>query len=122
MRSGPLSSRSTPCCHQNVRAFQRLDSFATLKLAQRAFQQNDKEAEPLVGEALQHAEQGNAELYELAHRILPSALTRRGLQAGVDAVVERLDLPVQVDVPASGSRRRSRQARTSSWPRRSPTS
>ena len=44
--------------------------------------------------------QGNAELRELAHGVLPSALTRGGLRAGVDAVVRRLDLPVEVDVPA----------------------
>jgi signal transduction histidine kinase/putative methionine-R-sulfoxide reductase with GAF domain len=72
----------------------------TLKLAQQALQQNDKEAESLVGEALQHAEQGNAELRELAHGILPSALTNGGLRAGIDSVVARLDLPVRVDVPA----------------------
>jgi signal transduction histidine kinase len=72
----------------------------TLKLALRALRQNDGAAEPLVGEALAQAEQGNEELRELAHGILPSALTHGGLQAGVDAVVERLDLPVQVDIPA----------------------
>ena len=77
-----------------------MHTIVTLKLAQRALQQKDTEAEPLVGEALQHAEQGIAELRELALGILPSALTRGGLRAGVDAVVERLDLPVQVDVPA----------------------
>ena len=50
--------------------------------------------ERLVGEALRHAERGNAELRELAHGILPAALTHGGLRAGVDALVERLDLPV----------------------------
>jgi signal transduction histidine kinase len=52
----------------------------------------------LVGEALEHAERGTLELRELAHGILPHVLTRGGLRAAVDAVVSRLDLPVQVDV------------------------
>ena len=69
----------------------------TLKLAQRA---NDAEAESLVAEALEQAEQGNAALRELAHGILPPVLTRGGLEAGVDAVVTRLGLPVDVEVPA----------------------
>jgi signal transduction histidine kinase len=53
----------------------------------------------LVAEALEHAEQGNAELRELAHGILPAVLTRGGLRAGANTVVERLDLPVQVEIP-----------------------
>jgi signal transduction histidine kinase/HAMP domain-containing protein len=82
-------------------AQQRLvHTVVTLKLAQRAFRQRDGMVESLIDEALQHAEQGNAELRELAHGILPGVLTRGGLQAGVDAVVARLDLPVHVDVPA----------------------
>jgi signal transduction histidine kinase len=54
----------------------------------------------LMGEALEHAEQGNAALRELAHGILPAVLAHGGLRAGVDAMVARLDLPVRVDVPA----------------------
>jgi signal transduction histidine kinase len=80
-------------------AQQRLvHTIVTLKLAQRALLQEDERAEALVGEALQHAEQGNAELRELAHGILPALLTRGGLQSGVDALVARLDLPVRVQV------------------------
>jgi PAS domain S-box-containing protein len=82
-------------------AQQRLvHTIITLKLAQRALQQNDGAAESLVGEALEHAEQGNAELRDLAHGILPSALTHGGLRAGIDSVVARLDLPVHVEIPA----------------------
>jgi signal transduction histidine kinase len=82
-------------------AQQRLvHAIVTLKLAQRAFRAGDGKAESLVGEALQHAQQGNAELRELAHGILPAVLTRGGLRAGVDALVTRLDVPVHVDVPA----------------------
>jgi signal transduction histidine kinase len=80
-------------------AQQRLvHTIVTLKLAQRALQRNEREAESLVGEALEHALQGNEELRELAHGILPAVLAR-GLRAAVDAVVMRLDLPVRVDVP-----------------------
>jgi signal transduction histidine kinase len=72
----------------------------TLQLAQQALRENSANAESLVGEALEHTKQGNAELRELAHGILPVALTRGGLRAGIDAVLSRLDLPVQLDVPA----------------------
>jgi signal transduction histidine kinase len=72
----------------------------TLKLANRALDDGDADAGLLVGEALQHAEQANVELRELAHGILPSVLTRGGLRAGVDALVSRISLPVTVDLPA----------------------
>jgi signal transduction histidine kinase/CHASE3 domain sensor protein len=82
-------------------AQQRLvHTIVTLKLAQQALRQRDADPERLIGEALANAEQGNAELRELAHGILPGALTRGGLRAGVDAFVSRLDLPVDVDVAA----------------------
>jgi signal transduction histidine kinase len=82
-------------------AQQRLvHAIVTLKLAQRSFREGDGKAESLVGEALKHAQQGNAELRELAHGILPAVLTRGGLGAGVNALVTRLDLPVHVEVPA----------------------
>jgi signal transduction histidine kinase len=81
-------------------AQQRLvQAILTLKLAQRALREDDGDAESLVGEALEHTEEGNAELRELSHGILPSALTHGGLRAGVDVVVMRLDLPVHVDLP-----------------------
>jgi PAS domain S-box-containing protein len=82
-------------------AQQRLvHSIIKLKLAKRALRRKEPKAELLVEEALAQAEQGNAELRELAHGILPSVLTRGGLRAGVDTVVARLGLPVQVDVTA----------------------
>ena len=82
-------------------AQQRLvHTVVTLKLARQALRENDKTAETLVDEALEHVQQGNADLRELAHGILPAVLTRGGLRAGVNAVVTRLDLPVEVDVPA----------------------
>jgi signal transduction histidine kinase len=74
-------------------------TIVTLKLAMHAQENDDDEAKVLVGEALDRAEQANAELRELAHGILPGVLTRGGLAAGVDALVSRLRVPVHVDVP-----------------------
>jgi signal transduction histidine kinase len=69
-----------------------------LKLAQRALEHGEANAAELVTEALRHAEEANSELRELAHGILPAALTRGGLQAGVEALVSRVALPVSVDI------------------------
>jgi signal transduction histidine kinase len=83
-------------------AQQRLvHTIVTLKLAKRAFDDGgeDGNAESLVGEALEHAEQTNAELRELAHGILPSVLTRGGLRAGVDTVVDRMNVHVDIEIP-----------------------
>jgi signal transduction histidine kinase len=81
-------------------AQQRLvHTIVTLKLAQRASRENDGTHQSLIDEALEQAEQGNAELRELAHGILPAVLTRGGLQAGIHTMVSRVRLPVQVHVP-----------------------
>jgi signal transduction histidine kinase len=61
---------------------------------------DDPDARELVEQARGHTEQANRELRELAHGILPPALTRGGLRAGVKALVSRMTLPVTVDVPA----------------------
>jgi signal transduction histidine kinase len=76
-------------------------TIVTLKLAQRALSEDTERAGSLLAEALDHAERGNAELRELAHGILPAVLTRGGLRAGVDALVSRLDLLVEVDVTST---------------------
>jgi signal transduction histidine kinase len=68
------------------------------QLALRALENGDANLGELMTEALQHAEQANYELSELAHGILPSVLTREGLRAGVLALVSRMSLPVSVDV------------------------
>jgi signal transduction histidine kinase/CHASE3 domain sensor protein len=82
-------------------AQQRLVSaIVMLKLAQRSLREHDGETQSLLGDALEQAEQGNAELRELAHGILPAALTHGGLRAALDAVVARLELPVDLDVRA----------------------
>jgi signal transduction histidine kinase len=71
-----------------------------LKLAQRALQREEADAEALIAEALQHAELATDELRELAHGMLPSALMRGGLRAAVAVLVTRLGVPVDVDVAA----------------------
>jgi signal transduction histidine kinase len=69
-----------------------------LKLALHALTGTDTHAAELVAEALQHAEQANSELRELAHGILPAVLTRGGLRAGIESLVSRASVPVSVDV------------------------
>jgi signal transduction histidine kinase len=75
-------------------------TIVALKMARQALRGNLEDAEPLVLKALEYATQGNAELRELAHGILPAVLTNGGIVAGVEALVERLDLPIHVDVSA----------------------
>jgi signal transduction histidine kinase len=81
-------------------AQQRLvHAIVALKLARDA--PGDKQStDALFAEALDHAEQANAELRELAHGVLPLVLARGGLRAGVDALVSRLGVPVDVAVPS----------------------
>lgn len=83
-------------------AQQRLvHTIITLKLAQRALDGDMGRVRSLLAEALDHAEQGNGDLRELAHGILPSVLARGGLRAGIDSIASRLDLPVDVDVTST---------------------
>ena len=80
-------------------AQQRLvQTIVTLKLARRAAEDDGESADALVVEALDQAEQANAELRELAQGILPTILARGGLRAGVDTLVSRVRVPVDVDV------------------------
>jgi PAS domain S-box-containing protein len=69
-----------------------------LKLAQQAVQNGEDDVPALVSEALDNAKQATAELRELAHGILPAALTRGGLRAGVDALASRVPVPIEIDV------------------------
>jgi signal transduction histidine kinase len=81
-------------------AQQRLvHTIITLKQARDALDEHEAEAAPaLVAEALDHAEHATAELRELAHGILPSALTHGGLRAGVKALASRMPVPVDIGV------------------------
>ena len=80
-------------------AQQRLvHTIITLKLAQRALRDDATRAGPLLAEALENAQRSNTELRELAHGLLPSVLNSGGLRSGVDAVISRLDVPVEVNI------------------------
>jgi signal transduction histidine kinase len=83
-------------------AQQRLVSaVVTLKMARRELGDAAGPAVDLVEEALAQAEEANAELRELAHGILPGALSRGGLRAAIGALVARVRLPsVSVEVTA----------------------
>jgi signal transduction histidine kinase len=81
-------------------AQQRLvHTVVTLGLAQHALRQDDERAAALVTEAVEYLQQANEALRELAHGILPADLTSGGLASAVDSIVERIDLPITVDIP-----------------------
>ena len=94
----------------------------TLKLAERALQDEGADVSALLTEALASGEQATVELRELVHGILPTVLTQGGLGAAVDALTSRMAMPVEIDVSVGRLLPRSRRPRTSSSPRRSPTS
>ena len=73
----------------------------TLKLAQEAVTKGAEDGPPLVEEALANAEQAMAEVRDLAHGILPRALTNGGLRAGIGALCSRAPVPVELDVSVS---------------------
>ena len=80
-------------------AQQRLvHTVVTLKLTQQALQTGDQDVPALVSEALDNAQQATGELRELAHGILPGALTRGGLREGVGTLASRTPVPVDIDV------------------------
>jgi PAS domain S-box-containing protein len=71
----------------------------TLKLASRALE-NGNDASSLLAEALDQAELATGELRELSHGVLPAVLARGGLRAGIDALVSRAPVPVDLRVSA----------------------
>jgi PAS domain S-box-containing protein len=80
-------------------AQQRLvHTVVTLKLAREALEQGGGEAEDLVHEALENAQEATTELRELAQGIHPAILARGGLRAAVESLVSRLPMPVAYDV------------------------
>jgi signal transduction histidine kinase len=71
-----------------------------LKLARQELGDTTGPAVELVDEALALAEAASTELRDLAHGIVPGALSRGGLAAGIDALVAHVRLPVSVEVTA----------------------
>jgi signal transduction histidine kinase len=70
----------------------------TLKQARGALARGDDGAGAFVTEALEQEETAMVELRELAHGILPSALSFGGLRAGVEALAARMPVPVEIEV------------------------
>ena len=79
-------------------AQQRLvQTIMTLKVAQGALQDGEP-PDALVAKALDQAQHANTELRELSQGILPAALVHGGLRAGVNSLVSRVHVPVEVAV------------------------
>jgi signal transduction histidine kinase len=79
-------------------AQQRLvHTIVTLKLAKEALANGGTVAE-LVDEALENAQRANSELRDVVRGILPAALSRGGLRAGLESLVSGFSLPVELDV------------------------
>ncbi len=82
-------------------AQQRLvHTIIALKLARTAIAAGGTAAE-FIDEALSNAERANRELRDVVRGILPAALTRGGLRAGIESLAEDLALPVEVRVTTS---------------------
>jgi signal transduction histidine kinase len=82
-------------------AQQRLvHAIVTLKLAKEAMDAGQDPSD-LVEEALRNAERASRDLRDVVRGILPAALTRGGLPAGLETLVEDVALPVdlRVEVP-----------------------
>jgi signal transduction histidine kinase len=75
-----------------------VSTVVALKLARQALGDTEDPLGGLLDEALAQAEHASAELRELSHGILPSALTRGGLRAGIDELASRAPVPVSVEV------------------------
>ena len=73
----------------------------TLKLLKAALGDAGGTAGTLVDDALCNAEQAASALAELVRGILPAALTRGGLRAGVVSLSTGMEMPVDVDVSAA---------------------
>jgi signal transduction histidine kinase/ketosteroid isomerase-like protein len=82
-------------------AQQRLvQAVVTLKMAKAVLDEESGPASDLVDEALQNAERAAVDLRELVRGILPASLTRGGLRAGVESLVESTGVPVSVEIPS----------------------
>jgi signal transduction histidine kinase len=69
---------------------------ASLTLRRAQAQARGTAAEPLVSEAIDHLQQGLAELRELAHGIHPAVLTEHGLEPALAGLVARTPVPVEL--------------------------
>ena len=78
-------------------AQQRLvHTIIALKLAKEAIAGGGTAAD-LIDEALTNAQRANNELRDVVHGILPAALTRGGLRAGIESLISDFPLPIELD-------------------------
>jgi signal transduction histidine kinase len=76
-----------------------VQTLITLEMARRAQEEGDgAQVAQLLGEALDQAGRANRELRELVQGILPSGLARWGLPSAVEELIDRVRIPVTVDV------------------------
>lgn len=73
-------------------------TIATIDSARRALERDGEATAELVDDAIESAQAATEELRELAHGILPSALTQEGLSAGISALTSRMSIPVETAV------------------------
>jgi signal transduction histidine kinase len=71
---------------------------ASLTLRRAAAEARGTPAEPLVAEAIDHLEQGLAELRDLARGIHPAVLSERGIAAALQSLAAGTPLPVELQV------------------------
>jgi signal transduction histidine kinase len=76
-----------------------VNTIVTLKLARHELERYGHDAAALMDEPLKHAETAKDEVRELAHGILPSVLTRGGLDEAVRSVASRISIPVELGIP-----------------------
>jgi PAS domain S-box-containing protein len=81
-------------------AQQRLVSLAlTLRLARGKIEADPRTAAGMIEEASKELDQALVELRELAQGLHPAILTARGLLHALEALVARIPVPVELDVP-----------------------
>jgi PAS domain S-box-containing protein len=71
----------------------------SLQLAEQRWESAPQRARELVGQALDDARRGLEDLRTLASGLHPAILTQHGLAAAVRALADRLEIPVEIDVP-----------------------
>ncbi|WP_169789780.1 GAF domain-containing protein [Actinoplanes subtropicus] len=69
----------------------------------------------LLREALENAERATVELRDIVHGILPVALARGGLQAGIDSLVAGAAIPVDLEISAHPRERLPRDVEVTAY-------
>jgi signal transduction histidine kinase len=95
-------ARVVEAADETLRRIQReLHDGAQQRLVQAIIALKLAKADPspeLIEEALGQAERAMSDLRELVHGIMPAALTRGGLRTGVRSLLDRVAVPVDVEI------------------------